>query len=143
MSLRTLSVLVPVALVSLACGGVGGGGGAPDQGAGALEFASQPAPPPEPDENAVSDGLGGELGFPVGSGMVKVNDAKRVEVLHISAFDAGYQWEDYKERLVGNGWTWKQTSVPPFVGVFQKDRKRIELECELSGTSVWVKARVL
>ncbi|MCB9675477.1 MAG: hypothetical protein H6737_10200 [Alphaproteobacteria bacterium] len=137
----TVAALVAVTLTGLACGGVGSGGAGPGDPA-ELEFASQKGPVPD-DGPAAAEGLGAELRFPVGGGDVRVSDDKHVEVLHVSAFDAGYQWSDYKARLEEEGWVWKPTNVPPFEGIFEKDRKRILLSCELAGTSVWVRARRL
>lgn len=133
MSRTSASAMALSIALSLACGGGGGG-----SGADAIEIA--PATAPEPVTQAVQDGLGGVLGFPLMGGEVRLNEATKVHVLHISAFDAGLYWEAYSKHLEDAGWVRTPTRIPPFEGLFTKDKQRLVVRCELKGSSVWVRA---
>jgi hypothetical protein len=132
MSARVLTVAAFATgfVACLACGG----SGAPDDPAPGIEFAKPIAPAPE------VSGLAGELGFPVGDGAeVQESDARGFVIRHRSAFDAGYQWADYRAQLESDGWRWTEAETPPFEGVFVKGDEQITLSCELKGTSVVVR----
>lgn len=129
-----------VVLSTLACGGGGGGstrggGGPPD-----LAFEPQEAPAAVP---KADEGLGAELGFPYVDGIVRVNEPTKVHVLHPSTFDAGIVWEPYAAGLEAAGWERARTAVPPFKGLFTKEKRRVLVTAELAGSSVWVKAELL
>lgn len=129
-----------VVLSTLACGGGGGGraggGAAPPD----LSFEPQDAPPVVP---KTEEGLGAELGFPYVDGIVRVNEPTRVHVLHPSTFDPGIVWEPYAAGLEAAGWERARTSVPPFKGLFTREKRRVIVSAELAGSSVWVKAELV
>ncbi len=167
LSRLSLATLLASTWIALACGGIPGGGGEDADGAVSEadpvaaadtpeDAAAVEAAEPEPETQAADDApkeavaaakpeanseqgtILEHLGIPVGNGIVGESTDKSAQIVYRSAFAVQKTWTLYTDSLEANGWVRKNTTVPPYESLYDKEREVLDLRMRMGGTSVIV-----